>query len=355
MSPFEFRRLKPFQTSRQGDIIHLEMPLPKSPMGKIQRYCPNGTCVPRRFQLGQAPDDRKIPNEVQTLTRRSSGRGGTTCPYCGIDSADDQFHAPEDIKAAQEYVKWAAAEEIGEWVAGLADNFNRSMRSNNPLGVSMSVKRSPKPPPRTWREDLLRDLTCDICGRNYGVYAIALFCPDCGARNLHVHFRRERELVQRQLEIADSIGKAGETELAYRLLANAHEDVLTAFETYQKAIFKFLVSKLVAQSSMDHLFDQAKGNPFQNVDRARDLFQQLGLDPYEALTEDQAQHLGLCIQKRHVIGHNLGLADDKFLESSSEAGEGESVRLVAQEIASFADTCLIVIARLEEAPEFLPP
>ena len=32
---------------------------------------------------------------------------------------------------------------------------------------------------------------CDHCGRDYGVFAIGLFCPDCGAPNLRLHFARE--------------------------------------------------------------------------------------------------------------------------------------------------------------------
>lgn len=62
------------------------------------------------------------------------------------------------------------------------------------------------------------------------MFAIALFCPDCGAPNLALHFARETELVGQQVDLAESQDRQ---ELAYRLLGNAHEDVLTAFEATQ--------------------------------------------------------------------------------------------------------------------------
>jgi len=57
-------------------------------------------------------------------------------------------------------------------------------------------------------------LSATICGRDYGVYAIGLFCPDCGAPNLRLHFERERQLVNAQVEIAEAQDE-GLAELAY--------------------------------------------------------------------------------------------------------------------------------------------
>ena len=86
-------------------------------------------------------------------------------------------------------------------------------------------------------------MTCDICHRSYGVYAASLFCPDCGGRNIHVHFRREIQLIGQQIDLARKIGEDGDRKLAYRLLCNAHEDVLTAFEAYHKVIYRFLLKR----------------------------------------------------------------------------------------------------------------
>src|SRR5258706_442999 len=108
------------------------------------------------------------------------------------------------------------------------------------FGINMSVRRSKASPPLAIREDLLRDLTCRVCDRNYGVYAIALFCPDCGTPAVAAHFSRELELVGKQADLAIKTQEE-DPELSYRLLGNAHEDILTAYETAQKTVYQYLV------------------------------------------------------------------------------------------------------------------
>ena len=61
------------------------------------------------------------------------------------------------------------------------------------------------------------------------------FCPDCGAPNIHLHFAREVVLVREQVELAVSLA-SDQRELAYRLMGNAHEDVLTAFEATRDSV-----------------------------------------------------------------------------------------------------------------------
>jgi uncharacterized Zn finger protein (UPF0148 family) len=155
-----------------------------------------------------------------------------TCPYCGHDGTEQEFTAPEDVEAAKEHVKWAAAQDVADAIAGIVSGFNRKQSTDSPISISMSMKHSHEPAPYFWREDLLRALRCDLCERSYGVYAIAIFCPDCGGRNVHVHFAREVELIEKQVHQSEEIAAKGDNELAYRMLGNAHEDVLTALETY---------------------------------------------------------------------------------------------------------------------------
>src|SRR5436190_8937492 len=82
------------------------------------------------------------------------------------------------------------------------------------LTIKTGPRPSPKPAPRFARSDLLRELVCDECGRDYGVYAISLFCPDCGAPNIHLHFAREVVLVRDQVELAGKMDSERQ-ELAY--------------------------------------------------------------------------------------------------------------------------------------------
>ena len=56
---------------------------------------------------------------------------------------------------------------------------------------------------------------------------------------------------------------------------------------------------------------KAIGNVFQNIDRGRKQFAFLSIDPYAGLSDEEIAVLRLNIEKRHVVGHNLGIADEK--------------------------------------------
>jgi hypothetical protein len=212
----------------------------------------------------------------------------------------------------------------------------------------MTFTRGHEPRPLAIREDLLRDMRCDICQRDYGVYAIALFCPDCGAPNVALHFMREAELVREQIALAEQQEAGDRPELAYRLMGNAHEDVLTAFEATLKAVYSYLVRHDLREQAPQLCSKRAIGNAFQNIERGRELFSKLRVDPFAGLAEDDLDCLRVNIQKRHVIGHNLGIADQHYAELTQEEEPGETVHLLGGEIARFAAVCTDAVVSLEE-------
>jgi len=355
MSDFEFTRLQKYRTGGTNERMKLEMPIPRSTSGKIHRDCPSAGCVPGLFQLGKAPSGRTVSNAHVTLIRRQQDTPGTTCPYCGTDAADRAFLFKGDMEAAKKQVLWAAKEDVHDAIHGMLKDLGRGLGSGF-IRVKVESNRLHSLPPLIRRRDLLRDLTCDICQRSYGVYAAALFCPDCGGRNIHVHFRREIQLIGQQIDLAKKIGEDGDRELAYRLLGNAHEDVLTAFEAYHKVIYRFLLKRRLPAEADALSSKKAIGNRFQNIQRGRELYARFGFDPYAGLCEDDRQFLGINIEKRHVLGHNLGMVDEAYAALTQAGRPGETVPLLADEIARFASVCESVIVGLEEQnPEFLPP
>ena len=277
-----------------------------------------------------------------------------TCPYCGFDDEQSEFFHPDDIQAALDQVGWAVTQDVMTHLEDIASNFNRTVGRGGLISMSMKVDSDSPPRPFFYRQDLLRHLQCDCCGRHYGVYAIGLFCPDCGAPNMHVHFLRECELIELQIKLAAGIEEQG-GELAYRVLGNSHEDVVTALETYLKTAYRFIVMKrLPAEDAAKLCSKNAIGNRFQNIARTRELFAQLAIDPYAHLQADALETLRANLEKRHVLGHNLGLVDAAYAERVQAERIGETVGLVADEIRAFAAIARGTIERLEQQPEFQP-
>lgn len=281
MPDFRFKRLEKYKVGGTKDRMELNIPLPKSPSGKVYRWCPNENCTPRLFLLGDA---QRPENLDVSQHRRTPGTRGTTCPYCGIDADDDEFNYEGDIKAIQKYMEWAASRDISDNLEKISKGFNRSQPRGGSISLKMDFKPNSVPEPRAWREDLIRNLACDICGREYGVYAIALLCPDCGCKNLHVHFEREIELILQQIDLGEQVAENGNSELSYRILGNAHEDVVTAFETYQKTFYRYMVKKSFSDEEAGKMTSKrAIGNRFQNMNMAKDLYKNLSLDPFDIL------------------------------------------------------------------------
>ncbi len=214
--------------------------------------------------------------------------------------------------------------------------------------MKMDFKPARRSRPLAIRQDLLRSLDCPVCARAYGVYALALFCPDCGAPNIGEHFHRETELVGEQTALADELEGQGRSELAYRLMGNAHEDVLTAFEATLKTVYRYLVRLRLPDDAEALTEKRAVGNAFQNIERGRALFERLGIDPYGHLDGAEIDHLRLNIQKRHVIGHNLGMADEHYAAFASDHEPGETVTLIGEDIRRFGALCRSVVETLEE-------
>ncbi len=262
----------------------------------------------------------------------------TVCPYSGVVAADGDFLHPDDRDAVIETVKHAVVQDVA---AQLQDMLKGVARKSKIFTYKPS-RSAPSPKPRFVRDDLMRELVCDHCGRDYGVYAIALFCPDCGAPNVHLHFQRETELVDAQISLAEGLDDS-QRELAYRLIGNAHEDVLTAFEATQKAIYLYGVSQRPPGSPPV----KPVGNDFQNVDRATARFADLSFDPFSGLDANAQAALRLNVQKRHIIGHNLGVIDDKFAQHAQDARVGETVKIIADDIRIFAGLCRAVVANLD--------
>lgn len=348
MDDFRLRDLERYRVAGTRDTYSI--PLPRTASGKTMHQCPRADCRPGLFQLGEHGDVNAIPEETKRLMRRLPATPGTTCPYCGHDGDDQDFISKADVEHVKKLATWAAANEVSRQLGGMARDFNARRPRGGLIDITMEVKGGRASRPLAYREDLLRDLTCGSCARRYGVYAIGIYCPECGLPNLLVHFDRELALIRSQIALARAQEET-DAELAYRLLGNAHEDVLTAFETYLKTFYRHVVRKRQLPDA-EKLAESVK-NKFQNVERARALIASLQLTPFDVLGVEDLTYLTRNIEKRHVIGHNLGIVDEAYAESEEDVGE--TVPLLADEIERFAALCRRVVEVLERSPDLQHP
>lgn len=332
------QNLSKYKVGGTSSRMKLEVPIPKTPDGRVYRYSPNENAHPRHFVLGGIDSAISATDEARARMRVAPGSEQTVCPYSGVVADQQDFTHPDDLKAVHKVVEHAA---LADMEAAVADMLKGVVGKSRGAIRYQPGRSSPKPRPRFSRSDLMRELICDHCGQDYGVYAIGLFCPGCGAPNLRLHFAREAELVRTQVELAEAQAATSE-ELAYRLLGNAHEDVLTAFEATLKTVYLFGVVERTGAPPA-----KLPQNDFQNVEKARKRYAELSIDPFTGLVARELDVLKLNIQKRHVIGHNLGVVDAKFAEHASDARVGETVAIVGADIREFATVAQKVVNQLD--------
>lgn len=114
---------------------------------------------------------------------------------------------------------------------------------------------------------------------------------------------------------------------------------------FQKTVYRHIVR----QRKSDGWENLLKvGNDFQNLDKATKRFDGLGIDPYGSLSMIERGRLNVFVQMRHIIGHNLGIIDDKYLRHDPLASDGRTLHLKATEVIEFAGLCQKVVVELEQ-------
>jgi hypothetical protein len=69
----------------------------------------------------------------------------------------------------------------------------------------------------------------------------------------------------------------------------------------------------------------------------------------QALGDGELAFLRVNIEKRHVVGHNLGIVDERFAESAQDEQPGRTVTLLAEEVAGLAELCRQIVSGLDAA------
>jgi hypothetical protein len=339
---------------------HVTIALPASGTGKTPKKCPRPDCQPGDFLLG-APGNARADSPKGGRRREPNGPG-ITCPYCGHDGPDDAFRHP----VVSEHIERQKAWEVQRFGADLLDKlvapFEERLRgieceaAGGAIGISFEVTRTREPlpdrPATKNPDDLLRNVACSVCGREYGVYAIGLFCPGCGSPNLAVHLECEAALIAAELSDIPTLLERGDLERAARRLANAHEDAASVIEAHLKAIFTLLARTRLPPTEANGVVERIL-NDFQNVEKSRKQFAKFGFDPYAGLTVPEVELLDGMMSKRHVVAHNLGVVDQRFVKKGGGGNPGTNLSLESKDVLHLVEVFRAVVRYCEERlPEF---
>ncbi|MBO4619672.1 MAG: hypothetical protein J5654_06130 [Victivallales bacterium] len=306
--------------------------------GYFDRECPNPDCL-YTFKIKMQDWQEKVSDEE------------VHCPMCGHVDTSDKWWTQEQITAQEKIAE--------EW----ALNYARQMLNNTFKKIADStrhnkyVKFTYKPyrtinfrnNPIGQREEWETEITCEQCGTQYSVIGSAYFCPCCGFNSANQVFFDTMERIAIMLDTLPGM-RAYLEELNNRddadsicrgLLESTIGDIVSAFQKYAARRYEILSGT-----------DNVRVNDFQIIDKGSQMFRELCGDGYDKwLTSDELVYLKMLFQRRHILEHNSGIVDQRYIDQSGDASYNVGQRIVVHE--RDARRLLAIVQKLGEGLKLL--
>jgi hypothetical protein len=320
----------PHKITKVGqDQYSLSITIPADEDGRIARECHGGACSPGYFK-------------VKSGTGITDAQEIAYCPYCRHSAAPSDFSTQEQQRYAKDIVLEEARQGVDRMLRntlGLGASGSRKI-GGGLVSIEMSVKSTPKRSvPRPFEEEVRRDVVCPHCTLAHSVYGLATWCADCGEDIFPTHVQAELAVVVMMVNDVPRRREAFGVRVAAKDLENSLEDVVSIFEAVLRVLAKrHLLDRGDAAEEVEKIFKRI-GNAFQNVQRTAEIFRQhFALDPFTVLASGERAFLEETFAKRHLITHNLGVVDRKYIDKARTAErEGQEVLVSEIDILNAAD------------------
>lgn len=267
------------------------------------------------------------------------------CPYCGHSADQSDFATRDQI----EYAKSVAMRKITDAVVKDLKGLEFDIKPKGPFGIGMSMKVKPGPPHPVhyYREKALEThVVCANCTLHYAVYGVFAFCPDCRQHNSIQILDKNLEVVGKMLDMAGTV----QAELADRLIENALEDCVSAFDGFGRELCRVYAGKAADPAKADRA-------SFQNLEGARQVMRNLySIDLDTGLEPDDWAKAVRGFQKRHVVAHKMGVVDEEYVRKTGDlrAVVGRKVAVEADEVRELARILTRVARTISEGLGALP-
>ena len=250
------------------------------------------------------------------------------CPMCGHTAASDQWYTHEQIEAVQEiasrYAKYYISNELDKMFEKMAN----SMRGNKYVqiaykpGKKISFVNNPIGQRHEWE----LEITCEKCQTRYSVIGSAYFCPCCGHNAIERVFNESLDTVQKMIESIEEIniifernyGKDKAESMCRLMIEGTLGDIVSAFQKYVEEIYKQIMPT-----------KKVRVNDFQIIEKGSNLFKEATEKGYDSwLSQNEISDLNMLFQQRHLIEHNNGLIDERYIQNSGDISYRVGQRII---------------------------
>lgn len=302
------RGMTPARRTTTGYSSSVSLPLDEQ--GAFGRVCPNRDCL-GYFKL--------FLDEYEVVRSRR----WLACPACGHTGDDETFHTPEQRRrskaAVLELAKSAAQEVIADFVRGQGTGTKRlgpgvSIRYN----TNFPASRIPEPLPEYVERETLRTFVCPAGGHRAVIYDLLTACPYCGPDTPpRAVFNDNLAAMSRRLNDAETMTPAQKA-------AGEHTTAIEQALTRVVSACQNFAKQLHARAGHPPPAD----NPWQNVERVQKRWiADFGRDPLADLDATTVRTLRLAFARRHIIEHNGGVVDERYIKETGDGRLGVRVKL----------------------------
>jgi hypothetical protein len=288
---------------------HFSLPVPVDDDGYLGRECPE--C-----------------NEYFKLVPGTGLKDSTDCicPYCGYKDHLNNFSTEDQRKYGQSIALRDVVKLLRKQFTDAVKNTPR--RSS---GFSLEVNVSGSLPPVNHYKELEVEtrVTCNRCTLKYAVYGVYGFCPDCGVHNSPLIADSSLNAVLQLIHEAET----SKNKPAEQWIRSALIDTVSAFDGFGREICRLHADKATDPKKV-------AGIRFQDLEGTRASVQEcFGFDISAGVTRDEWEHAVRYFQRRHVIQHNSGVIDDKYIKKANDpsAVKGRKVKVVATEVVTLVE------------------
>ena len=152
-------------------------------------------------------------------------------------------------------------------------------------------------------------------------YFNAIFEVIKGTKNLTLTaveriFNESLDTIQKMIESIDDIhstfeksyGNDKAESMCRSMIEGTLGDIVSAFQKYAEEIYKQIMPT-----------KKVRVNDFQIIEKGSNLFKEAIGNGYEAwLSQDEIAEINMLFQQRHIIEHNNGLIDDRYIQNSGD-------------------------------------
>ena len=295
--------------------------------GYFDRECPNENCL-YTFKINMQDWKEKVSDDE------------VHCPMCGHIDTADKWWTQEQLESMQEIAASYAMSMITKELDKAFGKLARSTRNNKFLKITYKPSRKItfQNNPIGQSEEWETDITCEKCGTRYSVIGSAYFCPCCGHNSAVSAFNESTDSIEKMLKslpemkqlLTESYGRDKAETMCRGLLESSLGDIVSAFQKFASCHYDKLTGEI------------SRVNDFQIVEKGSQLFKDAAGKGYEEWLSDQELHdMNMLFQRRHLIEHNNGMVDQKYVDKSGDHSYVIGQRLVVKESDAYALLAII--------------